>query len=44
MKKIYIYMQCILEEEELEEGQTLNINPIMHYQAKTSQPDGKIRN
>jgi hypothetical protein len=22
--------------------QTLNFNPIMHYQAKTSQPDGKI--
>ena len=24
--------------------QTLNFNPTMHYQAKTSQPDGKIRN
>jgi hypothetical protein len=24
--------------------QTLNFNTIMHYQAKTSQPDGKIRN
>ena len=24
--------------------QTLNFNPTMHYRAKTSQPDGKIRN
>jgi hypothetical protein len=24
--------------------QTLNFNPMIHYRAKTSQPDGKIRN
>jgi hypothetical protein len=42
---LFIKDQSALNEANLTSAtQTLNFNPTMHYQAKMSQPDGKIRN
>ena len=41
----YSPLSALINEANLTSAtQTLNFNPTMHYQVKTSQPDGQIRN